>query len=282
MKFRNKSESSDIKHGINYYFLAALFAMVIIYQFGNGQAPEDDNDLDIYEASLLTVHAVATTIAFLIAKRFWGGENVFGKAYLALAIGMLGNFIGWAGWFYFEAHGVENPYPYWNDLGFVIWHVGALLHMRLTTKRFKKKIGAKNWFVLLIIPSVIALFYLIGYGGGINYDENGLMFSSHLYYDFDDPETECDRLCFVTSIFFIFVNPLMFSAAVVGYSVFRKGILGPAWMLLIIGIALTVLADVPYYYLELYGIYERSHWYTMFYFASPLIMAYALYRHKDL
>jgi len=284
----SKKREENLRHKINYYFLVILFAGIILYQYGNGQEPEDDSVLDLYETLLLIAHVVATSIVFFIAKRFWGGEeNVFGKAYLALAVGMLGNLLGWSGWFYFEIHGVENPYPYWNDLGFVVWHAGALIHLRLTIHRFRPKIGAKNWFILLSIPSTIAVFYLHAYGGAITM-EHGFQFNYENFaidfnYDGDgDGIADCDGLCFATSMFFIFVNPLMLSSAIVGYSVFKKGILGPAWLLLILGIGLTVLADVPYYYLELYGIYERAHWYTMFYFASPVIMAYALFRHKDL
>lgn len=276
-------------YGINSYFLIALFAGIILYGYGNANYPEtetSDDELDLYEALLLSTHVVAVSISFIIAKQFWGtGEKVFQKAYTALAIGMLGNLIGWTLWFYFEIYdpSVEgNPYPYWNDLAFLVWHAGALTHLRLTTHRFQPKLHPKQLFVLFIIPSVITGFYVIFYSGEtFVMDEQGrLQFDPYgIKIEFYE---ECNQLCFVASIVFIFLNPLMFSYALIGFSVFKKSTLGPAWLLLILGLGLTVFADIPYYYSELFGGYEREHWYTMFYFASPTIMAYALYKHRDL
>jgi hypothetical protein len=280
-----KSPKSLNEHrGINYYFLILLFAGIIIYGYGNANEPDVNSELDAYEVLILAAHIVATAIAFLIAKQFWGtGEKIFQWAYLALAIGMLGNFLGWSGWFFSETVlQIENPYPYWNDLGFLVWHAGALIHLRLTTHRFQKKLKPKQLAILFLIPSAIAGFYITAYSGETYvFQEDGpFIFNPEgIYIEFYD---ECNELCFFASIAFVFLNPMMFSYALVGYSTFRKGVLGPSWLLLILGIALTLFADIPYYFSELFGGYDRTHWYTMFYFASPVIMAYALYKHKDL
>lgn len=261
-----------------------LFVGIIIYGYGNANEPDIDSALDPFEALILAAHIIATGIAFYIAKQFWGtGEKIFQNAYLALAIGMLGNLLGWSGWFFSEiVLQVENPYPYWNDLGFLVWHAGALIHLRLTTHRFRPKLTIKQIFVILIIPSVIVGFYLTAYSGEtyvFNDDGNFMFNPDGIYIEFYD---ECDQLCFFTSIVFVFLNPLMFSYALIGFGVFKGGPLGVAWLLLILGIALTLFADIPYYFSELFGGFDRTHWYTMFYFASPVIMAYALYKHRDL
>ncbi|QLH02671.1 hypothetical protein C5F47_03395 [Nitrosopumilus cobalaminigenes] len=268
---------------INYLFLISLFVGIIIYGYYNSIEPDIDAEIDLFEWLLLAVHVVATTMAFIIAKQFWHtGQKVLQNAYLALAIGMLGNLLGWAGWFSLETMGVENPYPAPNDLGFLVWHAGALIHLRLTTHRFQPKLTIKQLFVLFVIPTFFLVFYIMSYSGEAIFvdEEHGFQFKpDKIYIEFYD---ECNELCFYTSITFVFLNPLMLSYALVGFSVFRKGILGPAWMLLIIGIGLTIFADIPYYFMELYGGFDRTHWYTMFYFVSPLIITYALYKHRDL
>lgn len=305
----SESKTVSPRGKINFIFLGILFVAVIIYGYYNltdvdttlflplsVEIDPETNEkitkgLTIYELAILGAHVVATTIAFIVAKQFWHtGQKILQNAYLALSIGMLGNLLGWVGWFYFalfDPNVDNNPYPYWNDIAFMVWHAGALVHLRLTTHRFQPKLNPKQLFVLFVIPVSIAGIYVVNYSGeAFLIGDNGeFTFNPNgISVDFDEAAeyTDCLQLCYVTSISFVFLNPLMFSYALVGLSVFRKGILGPSWILLILGIGLTLFADIPYYYSEVFADFAQHDWYTAFYFASPLIMAYALYKHRDL
>ena len=69
------------------------------------------------------------------------------------------------------------------------------------------------------------------------------------------------------------------SIAILGIQVFRQSILASVWSLLALGIFLNTLGDVYYYYLEIFGLYTRTHLINVLWFVAPLIVTYSLYRH---
>jgi hypothetical protein len=62
------------------------------------------------------------------------------------------------------------------------------------------------------------------------------------------------------NICFSWVNTLAISLHLtLGAQIFRQTQLGVAWGLLLVGITLNTIADVPYYFIEINGAYERPH-----------------------
>jgi hypothetical protein len=87
---------------------------------------------------------------------------------------------------------------------------------------------------------------------------------------------------FYFGMIFVFGSSLILSLAILGVTVFRRSILGIAWLLLAVGIFLFTFADVWYYYLEITEEYSDSHFTNTLWITSNMIIVYALYKHKKI
>ena len=87
---------------------------------------------------------------------------------------------------------------------------------------------------------------------------------------------------FYYGIIFVLAASVTLSFAVYGASIFRKGMLGVAWLILVIGVLINSVADLWYYQLEIYGLYFDNHPVTILWFSSNMIMVYALYKHQKI
>src|SRR3989338_1516232 len=154
-----ESKPSKLDSGINYYVIAAIFVASVFYTVGLAIEPDIPEELDFFEVILTISFAAAAVFGFIVAKRYWGSE-VFGRAYLALAIGYASYFVGWALWFVYPVHyEVENPYPYYPDIFYFAYYPFAIYHIRTNVHYFKRKISPKQNFVIFIIPVVVTLLY---------------------------------------------------------------------------------------------------------------------------
>jgi len=80
-------------------------------------------------------------------------------------------------------------------------------------------------------------------------------------------------------IYFFAITTLNLSYAIVGAQVFRHTILGNAWGLLLLGIALTAIGDIIYYFSAIYT-YDRTYPDIAFWVFGYMIISYALYLHR--
>jgi len=70
--------------------------------------------------------------------------------------------------------------------------------------------------------------------------------------------------------------------AILGASIFRKGVLGVAWLLLVIGILVSTVRDVWYYYLEVFEEYSDLHPVNVMWYVSDFLIIYALAKHRKI
>jgi len=276
MEAESKPEKLD--SGINYYVIAAIFVASIFYTVGLALEPDIDSELDFFEAILTISFAAAAIFGFSVAKRYWGSK-VFGRAYLALALGYASYFVGWALWFVYEIfYQVENPYPYYPDIFYFAYYPLAIYHIRTNIHYFRRKLNSKQNFVIFSIPVAVTLLY--AFFGYVPLDvPNGIFSTTTLpipEYDFDFHKE------FWVGAAFVFATSLVFSYATIGAQVFRGTVLGPAWGLLLVGFALNTFGDIPYYYFELFGIFDRADPANGMWVAGTMIVCYALYKHRDL
>jgi hypothetical protein len=78
---------------VNYKVIAVLIGSTIIYQIFNSIYGTHGSDMDFFMLLYTTSLGVTTVYSFTVARRYWGSE-VFGKAYLSLAIAYACFFIG--------------------------------------------------------------------------------------------------------------------------------------------------------------------------------------------
>ena len=131
--------SARISGGINYYVLALIGIGTLIFLIGNSIEAENDKEIDFYEAVSSLGFAAATVFGFVVARRYWGSE-IFGRSYLALALGYLCYSIGWNLWWVYEIYyETPNPYLALPDVFFAAFYPLVIYHIRKNFKYFKRK-----------------------------------------------------------------------------------------------------------------------------------------------
>jgi len=196
-------------------------------------------------------------MALIVAKRYWGSE-IFGRAYFALGIAFLFLFSGDLIYNYYVYALNQDPYPSIADLFFLAFPVFAMLHLVTNIKYFKRNIGIPAKVLTVTIAAVITLVYA--------------------YFSLQDlGDTNFD---FYFGILFVATSSLILSHAILGASIFRQSVLGTTWLLLAIGIFIFTVADVWYYYLELFDAYSYNHPTNTLWVLANMVIIYALYNHR--
>ena len=200
---------------------------------------------------------VIIIIAFSVAKRY-RGSPVFGKTYLALAIGFVLGFVGDLIYNYYSMVLFEDPYPSIADAFFIAFYFCATYHLVLNIRYFKKDLG---WGSKFAVPA-LAIAMIVGFG----------LFTIETLED--------DPAVYLMSMAYLVGSAVVLALALLGAAVFRHSVLGVAWLLLAAGIAVFSFADVWYYYLEEIEEYTLTNPVNTFWVLSNTLMVYALYKHK--
>jgi hypothetical protein len=200
--------------------------------------------------------AVGITALF-VAKRY-KGSPVFGKTYLALAIGFILLFVGDSVYNYYLYVLEEDPYPSIADVFFIVFYFFTGYHLVKNIKYFKKDLGIGSKIAVPVLAAaLIAVFGL-----------------------FTIETLEYDPVVYFMGILYVSASAAILSLAVLGLSVFRHSVLGIAWFMLVVGLFLYGIADAWYYYLEELEIFTITHPVNTLWLLSNIFIVYALYKHK--
>ena len=233
-------------------FTLVIALQVYIYSL------QDQAESDFLVAMVSFVFPLASSIAgFFVAKRYWHSE-VFGKAYLALAVGLLMNFLGEVTYYAYDSMGL-NPIPSVADIFFLAFYPLSFYHLWKNIRFFRPKVNVVTKILIAIIPISIITAYSV-----LSFEEIGAA-DSDFYY----------------GLSYVVGSSIVFSAALLGAATFRQGVLGTAWLVLVIGIALTTLGDNWYSYLETFDQYSLQHPVNLLWYAGYMVITYALYKHRD-
>lgn len=256
-----EKKSSALKNDVNYYIIATVFIVILLYDIANSVEPVDDSKLDFFEATRLMGFGAVSIFSFAIARRYWG-SHVFGRAYLALGIG----------------YQVANPYPYYPDTGYFGFYPFAIYHLRTNVHYFKRSLERRQKGTLIFIP--VAASIIFSFASIVPIDAPGGI--GHLtIHEIPQRDPEFYKE-FLVSLSYIIVTSIMLAYVMIGFQVFRYTILGAAWGLLLAGLILEAIADFHYYYFEIFGDYDRTSPVHGIWMASTIIICYALYRHRSL
>ena len=243
---------------INYKVLLLVLGLVVGLQIYLSFATEENADQVITVVSVINP-LIASAAGFYVAKKYRNSE-VFGKSYFVLALGLLSFALGELTYVYYEFVLNEDPYPSIADVFFFGFYPLAFYHITKNVKFFKAKIDIKTKILVVILPiSIIGLYSYLSFQqiGEANFD---------YYY----------------GLIFISASSIVLAAAILGARVFRQGLLGVAWLVLVLGILLTTVGDVWYYYLETFEQYTLIHPVNLFWYASYWVITYALYKHQNI
>lgn len=248
--------TTEPKSGLNYKVLLVIAGLAVIYQTFNYILPEKEGELSPIDY-VFTISIVTCAIASFIVTKRYGHSAVFGQAYLALGIAFTAYAIGDIIYNFQTTVLKIDPYPSIADIFFFAQYPFIIFHLIRNIKYFKRKITGRTIIWLAAIP--IALVLLYSY---FTFQQDGYSLFDYYY-----------------GLPFVAASATSLSFAILGTQVFRQSALAAVWSLIAVGIFLNTFGDINYYYIEIFGLYTRTHFVNVLWFVAPLIITYSLYRH---
>lgn len=243
---------------INYKILLIIGFSAIVFQYvlTNLISP-DDSDLIVSIVSI--INPLAASIAGFIITFRYRGSLIFGKSYLLLSLGFLSVFFGEITYLIYDLILGIEPYPSIADVFFFAYSPFLIGHLIINIRFFQPttKLITKLW--ISAIPTGIILTY-----GWLSLTEIGEV-------NFD----------FYYGIIFVLATSITLSLTILGTKIFREGVLGKSWLILLFGVLALTLGDDIYYYLEILEGYDLTHPVNLLWYAGYWIIVYALLKHKE-
>jgi hypothetical protein len=250
-----------LETSVNYKTLGLIVGLVVSFHISIlfGLALPIGDRYDTIQLIQNVTPLIPSILAFIVTRRYWGSA-VFGKAYFALGLAFLMTFIGEIVWSYYRVVLQEDPYPSIADIFFFAFYPLAIYHLLKNILYFKRRLDilTKIWLTLIPIAIVSIYAYLAS--------EGDVLSTFDLYY----------------GSIFVAATSTTLSLAVLGMLIFRHTLLGIVWLLLALGIMVNSVADVWYYYLELFDQYDEIHVVNSMWIMGYVLVAYALYKHTKI
>ena len=239
---------------INLKIIALIVVSVTIFHYSSVYLEQEISDLPSYFFSIL--NPVVTTIAAIVVTIRYKSTKVFFRSYLFLAIAYFCAAGGEIMYFLYDYVLGEPAFPSLADIFFVPFYPLVLGHIFLNVSFFKPRIKTKTLVWMIILPVSIVVFYL------------------NLVWD-----AERDGVFFL-SLYYIIVSATSLTMTIYGATIFRQGLMGKPWLLLLFGVIAFSIADVVYYNLEANDGYTLEHPVNLLWYAGYWIVTYALYKHR--
>jgi len=251
--------SDKISSPINYKLLLAIVISAIIFQYAlTFVFTPDTSDLVISIVSMINPLAVSIAGFFLASK--YKGSLVFGKSYLFLSLGFFCLFLGELTYSIYDLVLDLEPYPSIADVFFFAYIPLLIAHLILNIRFFQPLTKTILKLGIVSIPIVITATYVI------------LSLSENAEVNFD----------FYYGSIFVGATSVALALTIFGAIMFRGGVLGQSWLILLLGILILTFADDWYYYLEISGGYDLAHPVNILWYAGYWIVTYALLKHKKI
>jgi hypothetical protein len=250
-----------LETSLNYKMLGLIIGLVVSFHISMlfGLALPIGDRYDTIQLIQNVTPLIPSILAFIVTRRYWGSA-VFGRAYFALGLAFLMTFIGEIVWSYYTVVLQEDPYPSIADIFFFAFYPLAIYHLLKNILYFKRRLDILTKIWLTLIPiAIVSIYAYLGSEGD-------------LWYTFD---------LFYGSIF-VAATSTTLSLAILGMLIFRHTLLGIVWLLLALGITVNSVADVWYYYLELFEQYDEIHVVNSMWTMGYALVAYALYKHTKI
>jgi len=237
---------------INFKIIAVIAGLVLGFHFLVNYS--EGSDALIYGFSMIIPLAVSV-FAFVTSRRY-SGTIVYSKAYVMLGIAFLLMFFAEFTYFVYEQFLDLDPYPSIADVFFFVFYPMILAYLIINLKFFAPQISKSGYAVIFGTPVVATLTYVY------------LTFSDFGSFDF------------YYGIIFVAAASVTLGLSFHTAKIFKGGLIGTAWLILLIGIIINVIGDVWYYYIEVIGEYSLADPVNLCWYSAYLLILYALYKHK--
>ncbi|MDG7050788.1 MAG: hypothetical protein JRZ94_06265 [Nitrososphaerota archaeon] len=246
----------SLKSPINYKFILCIIVGVIsIHLIINNLADEENSEF--YSSIFSIINPLATGVMGITVGFRYGMTVIFTRAYVALGIGFVCAGIGEILYFLYDLIFEITPFPSFADVFFLSYYPFILAHLVINIRFFKTKFSTKTKIWLIGFPLLYSTMFFA-------------------FYQSDD------ALETALSMAFIIPDSIALALAVLGAIMFRQGLIGTAWFILLLGMISISSADIVYYQLESLGQYSLDHPVNIFWYVGYWIIFYALYKHKQI
>lgn len=214
----------------------------------------EESDAYIYAFSML-IPLFVSVFGFITAKQY-SGTLVYSRAYVMLGIAFVLMFLAEFTYFVYEQILDLDPYPSVADVFFFVFYPMLILYLIINIKFFSPKISKSGYGIIIGTPFVSTITYAY------------LTISDFGSFDF------------YYGIIFVIAASFTLGLAINTAKIFKGGLIGTAWLVLVLGIILNVIGDVWYYYLEVIGEYTLGDPVNLCWYSAYLLILYSLYKHK--
>jgi len=262
---------------INFKIVAVIAGIVLGFHFLVNYLAELDvyastSDALINGFSMIIPLSVAI-FAFATSRRY-SGALVYSKAYVMLGVAFLFMFFAELTYVFYEQVLDLDPYPSIADVFFFVFYPLIVAYFIINLKFFAPKISKSGLALIIgmpIIATISYVYFIISpYVTDNTLTEYGLFGIIEDFGSFD----------FYYGIIFIAAASVTLGLAIHTAKIFRGGLIGTAWLILVLGIILNLVGDTWYYYSEVTTGYSLSDPVNLCWYSSYLLILYALYKHK--
>ena len=239
---------------INYKILLLILGSVILFQICLEYFISESNIDNFISLLLLPASFFPGCLSILIAKKI--DTSKFAISFYILSIGFFCSSIAEILYFYFNFIGID-PFPSIADVFFFGIYPFTMIHLIININFYQNESTLRSKIGIILLTFLIISIY-----------------AYFAFYSF-----ELDNIDFYYGLIFVSGAACITSVGFYGVLVIRKIPLGRSWFLLVAGILIGTVADVWYYALELMNVYTSDHIINLFWYASYLIIFYALYKH---
>lgn len=241
-----------LRSSINFKVLAIIGVIVLGFHVLVNNTEESDQLVYIFSMS---IPAGVAVFGFIVARRY-ASTLVYAKSYNMLAIAFISMLFAEITYFIYEQVLDLEPYPSIADVFFFTFYPMIILYLIINLRFFAPKFSKFGVLVVIGIPLISTLTYL-----SLTLEDFG---------SFD----------FFYGIIFVSAASITLGLAIYAASIFRGGLVGTAWFVLVLGITINLIGDVWYYYVEVVESYSLGHPVNLCWYSAYLLILYALYKHK--
>ena len=212
---------------------------------------EEDPYLTIRTA--IVAMPLAVSACCMAVSWLYGGSRVFGRSFLVLGMAYAATFAGEAFYyFHLDPSGTQDAWVVVADALFLASYPLLILHVAINVSYFVGRVG--RWRAL---PAAVAGPVVVGYVLSVG------AYTADVWM----------------SVAAVAGSAALLGSAAVAFAAFRHTAMSWPWTLLLAGIALGTIGDILYhhaYVLDSYGFGDVS---AGLWFASGMVVIYALYAH---
>jgi hypothetical protein len=199
--------------------------------------------------------------AFFSMRRYGNEKKRFSSVWLCFTLGMLLWFLGETGWtIYTFFLGIDVPYPSIADVFWLGGYIPLLIALYFYVKIFASVLSKRIVYMVMaataILSILLAFALIIPIVGA---EENAVALILDLAYPL--------------------LDLALFSTALLGLIIFRKGTIGKSWLLINAGILANVGADIIFSYTTAQGTYYNGHPSELLFIWGYILFAVAFYIH---